>query len=70
MKSVKDRHRAAHSLEQLLAQCDPEAQQPEELKAWHEMRDVGREVVEQFNDKSNGEASQSCLPSKRAPFSK
>lgn len=39
-----------YSLDQLLEQCDPQAPHPEELKAWHEMPDVGREVVEYLND--------------------
>ncbi|MCH4565266.1 DUF2384 domain-containing protein [Halomonas sp. EGI 63088] len=39
-----------YSLDQLLKQCDPQARQSEELKAWHEMPDVGREVVEYLKD--------------------
>ncbi|MDI5986019.1 DUF2384 domain-containing protein [Halomonas sp. M4R5S39] len=38
-----------YSLDQLLAQCDPQAPHTEELKAWQEMPDVGREVVEYLN---------------------
>ncbi|MBS8269537.1 DUF2384 domain-containing protein [Halomonas litopenaei] len=39
-----------YSLNQLLAQCDPQAPIPEELQVWQDMPDVGREVVECLND--------------------
>ncbi|MCJ8286414.1 AbrB/MazE/SpoVT family DNA-binding domain-containing protein [Halomonas sp.] len=32
-----------YSLEELLARCDPEAPEPEDLAAWQEMGPVGRE---------------------------
>ncbi|SDN66973.1 Protein of unknown function [Halomonas shengliensis] len=35
-----------YSLDQLLAQCDPQAPHPEELQAWQDMPDVGREILE------------------------
>ena len=34
-----------YSLDQLLAQCDPQAPNPDELKAWQDMPDVGREIL-------------------------
>lgn len=34
-----------YSLDQLLAQCDPQAPPPDELQAWQDMPDVGSEVV-------------------------
>ncbi|WP_458526458.1 antitoxin Xre/MbcA/ParS toxin-binding domain-containing protein [Onishia taeanensis] len=35
-----------YSLDQLLAQCNPQAPNPDELKAWQDMPDVGREILE------------------------
>lgn len=35
-----------YSLDQLLAQCDPQAPHSDELKAWQDMPDVGREILE------------------------
>ena len=35
-----------YSLDQLLAQCDPQAPVPDELKAWQDMPDVGHEILE------------------------
>jgi len=32
-----------YTLEQLLSQCDPHAPEPEDLKAWRDMKPVGRE---------------------------
>lgn len=32
-----------YTLKELLAQCDPDAPEPEELKAWDNMKPVGRE---------------------------
>lgn len=32
-----------YTLEQLLSQCDPDAPEPEDLKAWRDMKPVGRE---------------------------
>ncbi|KJZ16989.1 MULTISPECIES: AbrB/MazE/SpoVT family DNA-binding domain-containing protein [unclassified Halomonas] len=32
-----------YSLEELLARCDPEAPEPEDLASWQEMAPVGRE---------------------------
>jgi antitoxin ChpS len=32
-----------YSLQELLDQCDPNAPEPEELAAWHNMKPVGRE---------------------------
>lgn len=36
----------SYSLDQLLAQCDPQASHPDEMKAWQDMPDVGREILE------------------------
>lgn len=38
--------RRPYSLDQLLAKCDPQAPPPEELQAWQDMPDVGREILE------------------------
>ena len=35
-----------YSLDQLLAQCDTQAPHPEELQAWQDMPNVGREILE------------------------
>ena len=35
-----------YSLDQLLAQCDPQAPHPEELQTWQDTPDVGREILE------------------------
>lgn len=40
-----------YSLDQLLQQCDPHAPEPEDFKAWRDMPDVGREVLELLNEK-------------------
>ncbi|MFG6179632.1 AbrB/MazE/SpoVT family DNA-binding domain-containing protein [Halomonas sp. THAF12] len=32
-----------YTLEQLLSQCDPDAPEPEDLKAWRDLEPVGRE---------------------------
>lgn len=36
----------SYSLDQLLAQCDSQASHPDEMKAWQDMPDVGREILE------------------------
>lgn len=39
-----------YSLNQLLEQCDTQAPQPDDLQAWEDMPDVGREVVDFLNE--------------------
>lgn len=36
--------RPSYSLEELVAQCDPKAAEPEDMAAWSNMKPVGREA--------------------------
>lgn len=35
-----------YTLDLLLQQCDPNASEPKDIKAWRDMPDVGREVLD------------------------
>lgn len=53
-----------YSLDQLLAQCDPQAPHPDELQAWQNMPDVGREIVDAPTETDIWQAAERLLESR------
>ncbi|MDI5934674.1 antitoxin Xre/MbcA/ParS toxin-binding domain-containing protein [Halomonas kalidii] len=53
-----------YSLDQLLKQSNPQAPQPEDLQAWQDMPDVGREVLELLNEKDVWTAAECVFGNK------
>ena len=54
-----------YSLDQLLAQCDPQALPPEELQAWQDMPDVGREIVDVPSETDIWQAAERLFESRK-----
>ena len=55
-----------YSLDQLLAQCDPQAPHPDDLKAWQEMPDVGREIVDAPTETDIWQVAERLLESRES----
>lgn len=53
-----------YSLDQLLAQCDTQAPHPDELQAWQDMPDVGREIVDAPTETDIWQAAERLLESR------
>ncbi|WP_216645026.1 antitoxin Xre/MbcA/ParS toxin-binding domain-containing protein [Halomonas sp. THAF5a] len=53
-----------YSLDQLLAKCDLQAPHPDELKAWQDMPDVGREILDAPSEIDIWQAAERLLESR------
>ncbi|MGM0783593.1 MAG: antitoxin Xre/MbcA/ParS toxin-binding domain-containing protein [Pseudomonadota bacterium] len=53
-----------YNLNQLLEQCYAQAPQPEDLQAWHDMPDVGRELLELLNERDVWAAAETVFGDK------
>ncbi|MDW7746684.1 antitoxin Xre/MbcA/ParS toxin-binding domain-containing protein [Halomonas sp.] len=53
-----------YSLDQLLAQCDLQAPPPEELQAWQDTPDVGREILEAPTERDIWQAAERLFESR------